>query len=138
MGVSLILLREDIFMSMVSEFFKRVFPGKEHCDRDPGVDALMAVIRIVAKVGKGVAIFQAGGSALPVLLALGGSAIPDIIKLMQEYDDIPCEVGALNADSYALLLRTVMEEFGLSRPEAKETVASAIRLVTDIKTTPFN
>lgn len=125
-------------MSLIIDWFKRVFPRKEECEPDPGIDALLTVIRIVAKVGRGVAILHTGVAALPMLIALGGSAVPDIIKLIQEYEDIPCELSALNGESYALLLKAVMDEFKLSIPEAKSTIATAIDLVADLKNTPMN
>lgn len=125
-------------MSLVGEWLKRVFPRKEECEADPGIDALLTVIRIVAKVGRGVAVLHSGVAALPVLIALGGSAIPDIIRLIHEYDDIPCELSALNAESYGLLLKAVMDEFKLTIPEARSTIATAIGLVSELKSTPMN
>lgn len=131
--------QSGVFMSVVSEWFKKVFiPRPGRCDVDPGVDGLLAVIRITAKLGKGVAVFLSGRPALAILLTLGGSIVPDLIKLLEEYSDIPCEVDALTPERYAELLAAVAEEFGLSKKDAKSTIEAALSLVTDLKRTPIH
>lgn len=126
-------------MSLVSEWFKRVLiPRPGRCTVDPGVDGLLAVIRITAKLGKGVAVFLSGRPALAVLLTLGGSIVPDLIKLLEEYSDIPCEVQALTPERYAELLAAVAEEFGLNRKESEAIVNEAISLVGELRKTPIH
>lgn len=128
-------------MSWIVERIKIWFSKSRTCPVEPGTDVILAVIRIVVKTGKGAALFAvAGGPGLfPILLRMSnGSLIKDIITVIKDYDEIPCELAALHASDYATLVQTVMDEFGFSKPEAKRAVGVAIKLIGDVKDNPVH
>ncbi len=110
----------------------RLFQPKAVCSAKPGTDALMAVIRLTVAAGRNTVAFLATG-ALPVGAVLAyGSLLPDVVKVLTEYQDIPCELSALTPAGYATLLETVVAEFGFADDHAKAVIESAVSLVADV------
>ena len=120
-------------MNAFTEWLKKTFPPKNHvCDKDPGIDALLIVIRLVSKVSK-TSLAAVKGSITPVAVAMAvGGLIPDVAKLISEYDDIPCELKSLEAGDYEELVKAIMLEFGFEACHAKDVLDTAISLVSDV------
>jgi hypothetical protein len=124
------------FFNWLKKRFKIRWKSLDECGEDPGIDALLAIIRLVAKVSKGTL-----GMATPVgviATALTYSTIlPDLIKLMNEYDDIPCEIAALKPESYIKILEAIVREFGFSIIDAQMVIANSLRLIRYVAKSRF-
>lgn len=127
-------------MHWVFERLKIWFGKKDQCPMDPGHEVILAVIRTIARTGKGAALFSATGgqSLFPILLGMsGGTLIQDIITIVNGYGELPCELSSLKPGDYRMLIDTIRDEFGFSIPEAKRAVSVAKQLVTDVKENPI-
>lgn len=116
-----------------SDWFKRTF-NKEprNCSADPGIDALLIVIRLVSKVSQTTfAVVKGSVSPIAVLLAVG-SLVPDVARLITEYEDLPCELRSLDPKDYEALIKAIMVEFGFDSMHAKDVLDTSIDLVADM------
>lgn len=117
-----------VFFDWLKKRFKFRWKSPEECGPDPGVDALLAIVRLVAKVSKGAFVFATPGGVLATAMTYS-SILPDLIKLMNEYDDIPCEIAALKPQDYVKILEAIVREFGFSIVDAQIVISNSLRLV---------
>lgn len=117
----------SVFSSLIA---KLKFKKQSECkNRDPGIDVLLAIIRIVARGVKGTAFMVSANPSAALILY--GTMVPHIFKLVTEYDDICCEIESLNAERYTNLVGAIMLEFGFGSDRAREVIAIAFELVKE-------
>lgn len=115
------------FKAVLSSVF-----SKKKCSVDPGIDAILAVIRLCAKASRGTALTAAsGGNPLALVLSYG-VLLPDLFKILAEYDDIPCELASLTHEKYDRLLNTVTLEFGLAGTNAHAVINASLELIKEL------
>ena len=120
-------------MSTFSEWLKKTFPNNRTCSTDAGTEALLAVIRVVAKVSRGtIAAVKGGGMSPLAIVMVLGSVAPDLVQLIGEYEDIPCELASLNGEDYETLLKCIMFEFGFGSDHAQGVLDTALNIVGNI------
>ncbi len=115
-----------------SDWLKHSLHLDKPCPPDPGIDALLAVVRIVARLMKSAAAISSTHATSVALMSLA-SLLPDLLKIMEEYDDIPCEVQMLNEENYARMLAELATEFGFSAELGRAAVNVSLKLVGQLK-----
>lgn len=104
------------------------FRWKKDCgEDDPGVDAILAVVRLIARLAKSAPTWATG--PVPVMMSVG-SLLPDLLRLLDEYDDIPCEIAALTPERYYQIIAVVIAEFGFNSGHAEKLVDFALKLIS--------
>src|SRR5690349_936866 len=86
---------------------------QDACSANPGINALLDVIRLVAEASKGTAVILGTGANPLAALVTVGTLFPDILKVLAEYGEIPCEIEAMKPENFETLLTAVMADFGL-------------------------
>lgn len=108
------------------------FKSNKVCSINPGVDSLFAVIKVLAKMSAMPTII-AGAAANPALAVVAlGVLIPNLIKIVNEFDDIPCELAALTDDKIAELVGLISLEFGLNTDAARQVIQETLSLIKSL------
>lgn len=118
------------FWKYILSFFRPKKP--EHCPINPGVDSLLAVIEVVSKLSAMPSILAASGGNPVLALTTLALIAPAILKIATEYDDIPCELAALSADNFGILVHEIAVRYGVNEETAKTIVAEILALIRQI------
>jgi len=121
-------------MKSILNWLLKVFPKPriEDCTKDPGLDAIIAVIKLTAKFASGsVKIGATGGSPVSLLFNYGW-LLWDVVQVINKLPDIPCEISMLKSEKYDELVDAVIFEFGINDSHAKVVINSTMDLISSI------
>lgn len=119
-------------MSDILDFLHHVLPdhrNPEECPADPGIDVLLAVIRITARITRNTSAVLVANVSPAALLFAYGVLIPDLYRLIMDYEDLPCEIAALTPERYMRLLTAVVAEFGMGDGQARHMIDAAVSVL---------